>query len=205
MQAHPPPETLVRCHSLSECQDKGDYNLIRGEKSRFKINYALYSTTHKQLFPTIKHKVLLFRRRQRPKGKDIKHVQAVMRLSSSQFGETGKPNKKLPQLLHPTSDILSLFSRLLLVLIVRDTWRNPLRLCDPAEAKRRPPVIGPMSEKEASKLFLFRGYLSVHVGACVKPCYPELQTINGCVRTKQEVGVAQGDRLLSLSLARAET
>lgn len=33
----------------------------------------------------------------------------------------------------------------------------------------------------------------------------ELQTINGCVRPKQEVGVAQGDRLLGPSLARAVT
>lgn len=33
----------------------------------------------------------------------------------------------------------------------------------------------------------------------------ELQTINGCVRPKQEVGVAQGDRLLGPSLARALT
>lgn len=33
----------------------------------------------------------------------------------------------------------------------------------------------------------------------------ELQTINGCVRPKQEVGVAQGDRLPGPSLARAVT
>lgn len=38
----------------------------------------------------------------------------------------------------------------------------------------------------------------------VKPWYPELQTINGGVRTKQEAGMAQGDRLLGPSLATAE-
>lgn len=38
----------------------------------------------------------------------------------------------------------------------------------------------------------------------VKLRYPELRTINGGVRTKQEAGMAQGDRLLGPSLAAAE-
>ena len=48
------------------------------------------------------------------------------------------------------------------------------------------------------------GHTCVCVCVCVKPWRPELQTINGGVRTKQEAGMAQGDRLLGPSLAAAE-
>lgn len=37
--------------------------------------------------------------------------------------------------------------------------------------------------------------VAVSVCVCVKTRYPELRTINGGVRTKQEAGMAQGDRL----------
>lgn len=39
---------------------------------------------------------------------------------------------------------------------------------------------------------------------CVKPWYPELQKINVGVRTKEEAGSSQGDRLLGPSLAAVE-
>lgn len=47
--------------------------------------------------------------------------------------------------------------------------------------------------------------LGTCVCVCVKPWRPELQTINGGVTTKQEAGMAQGDRLLGPSLAAAES
>lgn len=90
-------------------------------------------------------------------------------------------------------------------------WRLVLCLCNHSAKLLIPSgmITGEKKKKkDASQLFLtpsvcFGVWAWVWAHVCVKPWYPEPQTINGGVRTKQEAGMAQGDRLLGPSLAAA--